>query len=387
MSGTREHAIEPITRVAVVGGGLVGGSVAAAARAAGAHVTVTDRSAEVRGIVARRGLADAVVDTLAAAVADADLVVVAVPAAFTADVLLDVAAEARADAVLTDVASLKAELVPEVERRLTAAGLAPGRFLGGHPMAGSERSGPEAADPTLFQGATWVLTPTATTDAAVLTRAGAALDRLGARVLTVAPELHDRLVAVTSHLPQVAASALAAVADDAAAQVGEAVLAVAGGGFRDTTRIAASDPELWVGILRGNRDAVVTALDGYLAALQRLREALAEGDDAALRDVLARASRARRSLVRGEEARPAVDLVVALDDRPGALAAAARVLGEAGIDVRDLAMRHAGAGDRGALLVRVESTVGERAIDALAGAGLRAHLETDAARGDGEVAP
>lgn len=381
MSGTPPApAGPPLRRVAVVGAGLVGGSVAAAARAAGAHVTLTDRDPAVRARALDADLADVVAHDLAAAVADADLVVAAVPAAATPAVVVEIARHARADAVLTDVASLKAALVPAVEDALAAADLGPHRFLGGHPMAGSERSGPEAADATLFQGATWVLTPTATTDPAVLTALSAGLDRLGARVLALAPDRHDALVAVTSHLPQVVASTLAAVAAAATGRVGEAVLAVVGGGFRDTTRVAASDPDLWVGILGGNRAAVVAALDEYTTALGEVRDAIADGDDGPLRTLLAAGAAARRGLVRDEAERAVVDLAVPLDDRPGALAIATTALGDAGIDVRDLAMRHAGAGDRGALLVRIEAAAAERATAALAAVDLPAHVEDAAGR-------
>jgi prephenate dehydrogenase len=364
-----------LRRVAVVGAGLVGGSVAAAARAAGAVVTLTDRDADVRARARTAHLADVVADSVSEAVADADLVVVAVPASATVEVVTDVARHAPATALLTDVASLKGALVPAVESALTDARLAPERFVGSHPMAGSERSGPEAADATLFQGATWVLTPTARTDHAAITTLSAVLRDLGAHVLALEPDLHDQLVAVTSHLPQVAASALADVAGETVGRLGEAVLAVAGGGFRDTTRIAASDPDLWLGILSGNRDAVVAAIDVLRGRLDQVRDALARGDDGDLHAILARASAARRGLVRDDATGDTVDLVVALDDRPGSLALATTALGEAGINVADLAMRHASAGDRGALLVRIAASVEDRARVTLAAVGLHSHVE------------
>lgn len=364
-----------VARITVVGAGLVGGSLAAAARSAGAVVTLTDRDPGVRTRAEAAGLADRVVADLTTAVADAELVVAAVPAGVAAAVLYEVAEHAPSTTLLTDVASLKAELVPAVEGSLARAGLAPERFVGGHPMAGSERSGPEAADPALFQGATWVLTPTPRTDPTAVTRVSAVLRDLGARVLALAPELHDQLVAVTSHLPQVAASALADVALETTDRLGEAVYAVAGGGFRDTTRIAASDPDLWVGILGGNREAVVGALDALTSRLHTLRDALVDEDHASVRELLARASTARRGLARTDGAVEPLDLAVALDDRPGALAAVVTALGEAGINVADLAMRHATAGDRGALLLRIDAAAEARALAALAAVGLSAHVE------------
>lgn len=364
-----------MSRIAVIGAGLVGGSVAAAVRAAGAYVTLTDRDADVRARAVGAGLADAVVDDVAAAVADAELVVAAVPSDVALAVLREAAEHAPRSALLTDVASLKGALVPAVEEALAAADDGPERFVGGHPMAGSERSGPEAADARLFQGATWVLTPTTRTDPQALTRVSAVLRDLGARVLALDPALHDQLVAVTSHLPQVAASALADVAAETTARLGEAVLAVAGSGFRDTTRIAASDADLWTGILGGNRAAVLAALDAFRARLDGLREALADADDAAVHALLSRASVARRALVRTDGAAEPIDLVVALDDRPGALAAATTALGEAGINVADLGMRHASAGDRGALLIRIDADAHDRALAALTAVGLSAHVE------------
>jgi prephenate dehydrogenase len=364
-----------VARITVVGAGLVGGSLAAAARAAGATVTLTDRDPDVLARAAALGLADRVVADVVAVVDSAELVVAAVPAAVAADVLRQVAEHAPRTAVLTDVASLKGALVPAVEQALDEADLGPERFVGGHPMAGSERSGPEAADPTLFQGATWVLTPTERTDPGVVTRTSAVLRDLGARVLALEPALHDQLVAVTSHLPQVVASALADVALETTDRLGEAVYALAGGGFRDTTRIAASDPELWVGILGGNRPAVLGALDALRLRLDDLRDALADGDDASVHALLSRASTARRGLVRTDGAAEPIDLVVALDDRPGALAVAVTALGEAGVNVADLAMRHATAGDRGALLLRIDAEAHDRALAALDGVGLAVHVE------------
>ncbi len=363
-------------RVAVVGGGLVGGSFAAAVRARGAaRVTVTDAEASVRKRLAALGLADRVAPTVAGAVGDADLVVVATPAQVVPEVIEQVAEHAPPDAILTDVASLKYHLILNVESRLTLRSGGPHRFVGGHPMAGSERSGPDAADPELFAAATWILTPSAITDDEILRRLAAFLRSLGARVLALPAERHDELVALVSHLPQVVASVLADVAGDAVDTVGEAVLAVAGGGFRDTTRIAASDPALWLGILTGNREAVLEALDAFTARLGTLRTALDRGQDAELRAVLSRASAARRRLVEKGAPGPAVDLVVGLADRPGSLAVAATALGEAGINVEDVAMRHAAEGRRGVLLVRIAARDAERGRRALHQRGLPVHLE------------
>jgi prephenate dehydrogenase len=364
--------------VAVVGAGLVGGSIARAAVEAGVpRVVLTDGSPVVRERARELGLGHEVVSSAEEAVEGADLVVIATPSDVVPRIVESIASCISSQAIITDVASLKSRVVPEVEQLLLALDANPARFVGGHPMAGSERSGPDAADGTLFQAATWVLTPTEATDDQALQRLSSFLKRLGARVLALAPDRHDTLVAVVSHLPQVAASCLADVAADAVATSGQAVLAVAGGGFRDTTRIAASDPDLWLGILDGNREAVLSALGAYRARLDELADALEQGDRGALRALLDRAAVARRQLVDKVGPEHVVDLVVPLDDRPGALADATTALGEVGVNVEDLAMRHAYAGARGVLLVRVDAAAAGRGLEALHARGLPAHLETD----------
>lgn len=364
--------------LAVVGAGLVGGSIALAAMASGLpRVVVSDGSADVRRRARELGLGHEVVETPREAVAEADLVVIAIPARDVPDVVEDLVGYMDMQTIITDVSSLKSRLIHEVEQRLRARDANPSRFIGGHPMAGSERSGPAAADGTLFQAATWVLTPTDATDDQALRRLSAFLRQLGARVLALAPDRHDQMVAVVSHLPQVAASCLADVAADAVATSGQAVLAVAGGGFRDTTRIAASEPDLWLDILEGNRIAVLSALAAYQARLDDLGRAVERGDRERLRALLQRAADARRELVAKDGPREVVDLVVLLDDRPGALADATTALGEVGVNVEDLAMRHAAAGERGVLLVRVDATAADRGLQALHARGLPAHLDRD----------
>jgi prephenate dehydrogenase len=380
VTGRGEAVDDALPTVAVIGGGLIGGSIALAVRRGGmARVVLTDRDATVRDRARELDLADEVVDDVGSAVVAADVVVAAIPSTAVTDVLIAAARHAPPAAILTDAASLKRAVTAEVTARLAADDLGPGRYVGGHPMAGSERNGPEAADGTLFQGATWVLTPTDATDDGALHRLSALLRGFGARVLALSPERHDELVAIVSHLPQVAASALADVAADVVAASGEVVLAVAGGGFRDTTRIAASDPDLWLPILAGNRTAVLEALDHYRARLDEIRAAVADDDAVALRRVLDRAARARRRLVPKEQAVEVVDLVVPLADRPGALAAAATALGAAAVNVEDVSMRHAEAGDRGVLLVRVAADAAEVGRAALVAAGLAAHVEPAAA--------
>lgn len=392
-------ARSPFRRVAVVGAGLVGGSFAlASARLEGVEeVRIWDRDPDTRRLAAARGIGGPERATLSDAVDGADLVLVAVPVPSISQVVREVAHALSGAAIVTDVGSVKAEPVAEVEAvlggpsitgarpqvrddgvdggsRVPEASLV--RFVGGHPMAGSERSGVEAADATLFQGATWVLTPTAASDTRAFEQLSAHLRALGARVLAVDPALHDRLVAVASHLPQALASTLMDEASAVSRTTGEGVLSVAAGGFRDVTRIAASDPDLWVGILSENREAVLWALDNFAERLGRLRDVLHAGDEGSLREFLARSQQARWALPGKERAGELVDLVVAMDDRPGVLAAVTTALGEAGVNIEDLSMRHATEVEAGALLVAVDGhAVAERAKAILERRGFPAHLE------------
>ncbi len=366
----------------------MGGSIALAARRAGGReVRLTDVDGSVRARARALGLADAVPSTLAETVAGADLVIAAVPAGAVVEVLLAAARLAPPEAILTDAASIKGSLTLEVTSRLRDAGLRPERFVGGHPMAGSERSGPEAADGQLFQAATWVLTPTSATDDGVLTALSSDLRAFGARVVALPAERHDELVAVISHLPHVVASTLAAVAGDVVLETGDAVLSVAGGGFRDTTRIAASDPALWVSILQGNRVAVIDALNAYRERLGAIGAAIEQGDWGTVMETLQHASAARQRLAPKVVTGELADVVVPMDDRPGQLAAATTALGSAAINVEDLTMRHAGAGGRGALLVRVAVEDQEAAVRVLEGAGLHAHLQPDSVSDDPAAPP
>jgi prephenate dehydrogenase len=371
----------PFARVCIVGCGLMGGSLALAAREVPGveEVVVTDADPAVLHRAAERGIGDRHEAEASTAARGADLVVLATPVAATARIYQSLADVIGQRTVVTDVSSVKAQVLREIEGYGEVADHAPNgrsRFIGGHPMAGSERSGIEAADGKLFQGATWLLTPTEHSDEAAFERLSGFLRQLGARVLAVEPELHDRLVAIASHLPQVLASTLMDEAADAAERTGEAVLAVAAGGFRDATRVAGSDPDLWVGILRENRPAVLEAIDGFLERLTTVRAAIQAGDWPEVRQRLARARAARERLPSKDRVGRLIDLVIPVADRPGVLAEVTTALGEAGVNIEDLSMRHASAGDRGALLVAVDGdAAAHRALGILERRSVIAHLE------------
>jgi prephenate dehydrogenase len=197
----------------------------------------------------------------------------------------------------------------------------------------------------------------------------------------LSPSEHDTIVGLVSHLPQLVASVLADVAAEAVGADRDAVMAVAGPGFRDTTRIAASDTDLWLDIIDGNRDAISVALASYVARLAVVQDAIAARDVQALGTVLRRSAEARRRLLPKAIDAPMRDLRVPLRDRPGEIARITGALGSAGINIEDLAMRHATAADRGALLLRVRADASDRAVLVLAQADIEALPEPDAIEG------
>jgi prephenate dehydrogenase len=258
-------------RIAIVGLGLIGGSLALAARATwpSALVIGVDRNDVLEKAIVRHAI-DVASDNLMIA-SEADLVVLAAPVGRIVEIVPVLPQHVAAHAVITDVGSTKREVVA------AAAGL-PERltFIGGHPLAGSVRSGIEAARPDLFAGRPWLFTPTPGQPEEPLSRLRAFVERLGARPVTIeSPAAHDHLVAFLSHLPQLVASTLMGVIGE---EIGAEGLDLAGRGLIDTTRLAGGRAELWQDVCRTNDDEVGAALDAFIRALQSLRDGLAEDE-------------------------------------------------------------------------------------------------------------
>jgi len=327
-------------RVVIIGVGLIGGSLGAALKALpdAPYVTGVARDERTRQVALERSVVD---EALAPSDADAallaaDLVVIATPVSAAGDWLerlgrLDYAG------VVTDVASTKAAITADAARLLGDGAT----FIGAHPMAGSERSGVDAADAELFHGAYYVLCPSEDTPADAYSALHHLVTSIGARAIAVSPDAHDRAVAAISHVPHVAASALTNLA---AARVddGEDVLRLAAGGFKDMTRIAAGSPELWTGICLDNRDAVIAALVDLSAQLEGFATLLASGDRPGLRDWLDRAAQVRRALpARWVPASARLhELTVAMTDRPGAVSTVTQAAARAGCNIEDIGIDH-----------------------------------------------
>ncbi len=338
----------------VVGLGLIGASVALALGEAGWVVTGNDTDP---GVV-ERALASGVI---ASRVADAALalVIIATPAGVVAEVAHEVLS--RHDdptLVVTDVAGVKGAIVRDVVEP---------RFLGGHPMAGSELRGLAGARADLFQGCTWVLTPTEATPADLYTRLHGYLREVGANVVAVASGDHDRLVALASHVPHLLAGALMNQAA-AAAREDAVLLQLAAGGFRDMTRVAAGDPAIWPDILFENREAVSGALLALEGRLAILRDALEQRDRDALETSLTSAAVARRQLPgRALDSDNMAYLRVLVADRPGSLARVTMTASEMLVNIFDIEIAHAIEGNKGTLLLAVDETQADRFMDALRG--------------------
>jgi len=279
-----------IGRLTIIGVGLIGGSLALALKRAGAVGEIVGCGRDRQHL--QRALSLGVIDRLdtdpAHAVAEADVVFVATPVSAMADIFRAIRAALPPQAVLTDGGSVKGSVV---EAARAAFGRVPPRFVPGHPIAGTEKSGVEAAFAELFDGQRVILTPLADTEAAALERVRSLWASAGAQVTVMNADHHDRVLAATSHLPHVLAYAL--VDRLAAMDASEEVFAYAGGGFRDFSRIASSNPAMWRDIVLANRGAVLDALDDLLQALERVRQDIERGDGEALQACFTRAKSAR----------------------------------------------------------------------------------------------
>jgi prephenate dehydrogenase len=275
-----------IHTLSVVGVGLLGGSIALAARLrhVAERIVGVDRNPAVRERALRNGLLDEAPADLGAAL-EADVVVFCTPVDCIAEQVLAAAPRCRPGTLLTDVGSTKAHIIGALEGRMPTGV----HFVGSHPLAGSEKHGPEHARADLLDGRLVVVTPTAATDAAALVRVGDFWRALGARVESMSPDEHDRALALTSHLPHLLASALAGVLPAEWQHLTAT-------GFRDMTRLAAGNPALWTAILRANQPAVLDALDRVGSQIERFRQALASGDGDALAALLLQGKQVRDGL-------------------------------------------------------------------------------------------
>jgi len=282
-------------RLALIGVGLIGSSIARAARAAGVvrSIAATARSGATRRRVAELGIADQVSETNAAAVAGADLVIVCVPVGQCGAVAAEIGAHLKPGAIVSDVGSVKGSVIKDMSPHLPAGV----HFVPAHPVAGTEHSGPDAGFAELFVNRWCILTPPEGADPQAVERLAAFWGALGANVETMSAEHHDLVLAITSHVPHLIAYSIVGTADDLETVTRSEVMKFSAGGFRDFTRIAASDPTMWRDVFLHNKDAVLEMLGRFNEDVSALARAIRWGDGDALFNLFIRTRAIRRGIV------------------------------------------------------------------------------------------
>lgn len=327
----------------VIGLGLIGASIAAALSERGWQVAGHDRDpavaadAKQRGLIATTGLEPS-----------AEITFVAVPVAAIADEVHRALKDT--EGLVTDVGSVKEQICSQCVDP---------RFVGGHPMAGSEAEGLDGADPEMFNGAVWVLTPRPDTPDTTFATAARIITELGAEVVALDPERHDQVVAVVSHVPHLTAAALVGLAADRSLEH-QALLRLAAGGFRDMTRIASGRPEIWLDICAANQAAIQGALTQLIDGLVELRTLVAVEDRNGLHELLIRAREARSNLP-GRITDPALlsEVRIPIPDRAGAAAEVFTLAGELGVNIANFEVVHMAESNRGVAVVLVDTQMAE----------------------------
>lgn len=338
-SEARAESSKGSRRANVLGLGLIGGSLAVALTQRGwlvageDHDPVRMEEAQRRQIIARRGLDP-----------DAEVTFVAVPVNALTDQVRRALSVTRG--VVTDVGSVKTAVTQAIQDP---------RFIGGHPMAGSELEGLDGADPHLFEGAVWVLTPTEATADNTFSAIAEVVNALGAEIVALEPARHDDLVAIVSHVPHLTAATLMNVAGTRATEH-VALLRLAAGGFRDMTRIASGHPAIWLDICEANRAAIVGGLDALIEGLSAMRSAVEQQDRTWLLTRLSAAREARSNLPsRIKSLDELAEVRIPILDRPGSAAEVFTLAAELGVNIPNFEVVHSAEGERGIAVVLVES--------------------------------
>ncbi len=328
----------PQRRANVIGLGLVGGSIALGLRERGWTVSGDDADADVGRVAHDRGVIDAIgIDDRA------EITFVAVPVMSTADQVKRALADTRG--AVTDVGSVKAAICAAVDDP---------RFVGGHPMAGSELDGLDGAQSELFEGAVWVLTPTASSNDTVFATVAGVVASLGAEVVALAPDRHDQLVAVVSHVPHLTAATLMGLASERAEEHA-ALLRLAAGGFRDMTRVASGRPGIWLDICSENRVAITGVLDQLITGLEEIRDVIGTDDRDELYARLTAARLARANLPnRVVHPEQLVEVRIPIPDRAGAAAEVFTLAAELSVNIASFEVVHVAESNRGVAVVLVD---------------------------------
>jgi prephenate dehydrogenase len=359
----------PQTRIAIIGLGVIGGSLGMSLKSLGKyHVVGIDQDEQTLLIAKETGAIDEGTPDCRLGVAGAKVVFLAVPVASIMEMAARIRDSVPTDAVVTDVGSTKGQVVNALE------GLYPGRFVGGHPMTGSECAGIRGADQYLFENAIYVLTPTERTSPRALGTVEQLVREIGASPISLSPPEHDLIVAAVSHQPFLLAVALINLACSLEHDHPAAML-LAAGGFRDVTRVASGDPSMWMDIFASNREFILQTNRQLRLQLSELERCLVSGDTASLAErlAMARTGRMKIPIARRGLLPMLYEVLVTVPDRPGAIAGIAVVLGEHGINIVDIEIMRIREGDGGTLRLafRTEEDA-EAAVSALRNSGMAA---------------
>lgn len=302
---SKSNARPHFNTVALIGVGLIASSLARAicGKSLATRMVGFDTNAEVAKRAKALGFLDDVSSSAAEAAAEADLIVLAAPVGVMGDAAASVAGSLKPGAIITDVGSVKRSVIDDVRKQLGPDHI----FVPGHPIAGTEHSGPEAGFGELFEGRWCILTPTETTPSDAVEKVAALWAACGAKVEIMDPDHHDLVLAITSHVPHLIAYNIVGTASDLAEVTDREVIKYAAGGFRDFTRIAASDPTMWRDVFLNNRDAVLEMLGRFTEDLTALQRAIRRGDGEALFDLFTRTRAIRRNVIDAGQDTPAPD--------------------------------------------------------------------------------
>ncbi|HHT79039.1 MAG TPA: prephenate dehydrogenase [Actinobacteria bacterium] len=328
-----------IRNISVIGLGLIGGSLAISLKNIKKDIIVTgfDRDSEAVSVALYRKIIDIAAGSYKEAVIDADLVIIATPVRLIADIAFEIKDHLKPDTIVTDVGSAKLNIVEKINKILPKGVI----FIGGHPMAGSENEGVLSAKPDLFLNAYYILTPTDTTKSEALVSLHNLFTKIGAKVITVSPIEHDKIVSLISHLPHILSTNLVALVDSRQKDI-KNLFKLCAGGFRDMTRIAASNPKMWVDISLENKEEIINSINDYISFLNKFKESLLNDNEEYIRYHYDSAREARLNLPKyiDKDISKLYEVRVEMTDVRGVLSEITLAISSAGVNIEDISIFH-----------------------------------------------
>ncbi|MBN1298530.1 MAG: prephenate dehydrogenase [Actinobacteria bacterium] len=328
-----------IKKITVIGLGLIGGSLALSLKELSEDISVTgyDIISDALSIAKYRNIIDRVASNYAEAVREADLVIIATPISMILDVIKSIKGYIKKGAIITDVGSAKEKIVNEVNKILPPDAI----FIGGHPMAGSENEGVLSARADLFKNAFYILTPTDNTKTESLVSLHALLSGIGSKVISISPREHDEIVSLISHLPHILSTNLVALVGNEQTEL-KNLFKLCAGGFRDMTRIAASNPKMWLDITLENRNEIIKSINKYIAFLNIFKESLEKGDSEFIKNHYNIAKEARLNIPKyvEKDISNLYELMIAIPDKRGVLSDITLAISSRSINIEDISIFH-----------------------------------------------